>query len=339
MIKRILATLVLGLTAIAAAAQISADSTIVQICAYWEAGDSYTYRYTEDEYKVQGSDTLEFKTLVELHKYEVLAQTDSTYSMKLTYLDSYSSETDVNFMDSLYVAKYGPMEILFTTDEYGTFKSVDNLQELTLRQQEFFPAYVDNLFSTNPEKYADVSKEDFLKSMNQLMSEDLALNATLEHIGRFLYFHGMQLEIGQTYSFEEELPSIIPAVDVMVDATTYFCADEEYTNEYSAFCIQTTEINAEDMVQKLIEYLVSVAPEFQSLKKKEQKNAIKQLEKVLSSYHIGKISTSSHQVHLGTGWPLSLHSEEITTSMDSTTGKNIQGCKETFLEIILDEEN
>ena len=85
------------------------------------------------------------------------------------------------------------------------------------------------------------------------------------------------------------------------------------------------------LLQKLIEYLVSVAPEFQSLKKKEQKNAIKQLEKVLS--------TSSHEVHLGTGWPLSLHSEEITTSIDSTTGKNIQGCKETFLEIILDEEN
>ena len=338
MIKRILTTLVSGLIAVAAAAQITADSTKVQIRAYWEVGDSYTYNYSEDEYKIQGSDTLEFATIVELHKYEVLAKTDSTYSMKLTYLDTYSSDADVNFMDSLYLAKYGPTEVLFTTDKYGTLQSVDNIQELTLRQQEFLPAYVDRIFSTNPEEYADASKEELLTSISPLMSEDIVQKTILEHLGLFLCFHGTQMEIGRIYSYEEELPSILPTVDVMVDATTYFCADEEYTDEYSAFCIKTTEVDSDDMVQKLIEYIVSADPEFKSLKKKEQKETIKKLKDVLSSFHIGKTSTSSHEVHLGTGWPLSLHLEEITISMDSKTGMNLQQCKETYLEIILDDE-
>ena len=67
--------LILGFLAgiIPAFAQMSADSTTVQIIAYWKVGDKYNYQVEETQYKIlNGTDTTDVMRSAHLVTYEIV---------------------------------------------------------------------------------------------------------------------------------------------------------------------------------------------------------------------------------------------------------------------------
>ena len=116
-------------------AQMMPDST-VQFVARWNVGDKYSYWCEEKKYEVyNGTDTVNVKKKSEIRIFEVIAKTDSTYQIRLTYKDSKSSDPNDQLADEIAKKVLGETQVLFSTGIYGNIISVDNLQELVQQKK------------------------------------------------------------------------------------------------------------------------------------------------------------------------------------------------------------
>lgn len=317
------------------------DSTHVQICAYWMPGDSYSYDYTETEYTISGLDTLEVTRSTAIHKYEVLAMTDSTYLMQLTYLDEYSSDEDVNWLNELGIEKFGPTKVLFTTDEFGSILYINNLDDLTAKHREMIEPTVDRLFESGKMESEGITKEAMLLYMDLSINKETIEESIYDDIGDLLYFHGGYMEIGNTYSFPVEIKPFLPGIiERSISSEIKISADEESTDEYSAVLSATICLDEDDIKNAIYSSNMSKFLEETTIEVTEEDK--KEFEELLrestADLHISFEEYSVAEIHLGTGWTLANFYRRTIKSDNAETGESITAEVKKSLDIILEDE-
>ena len=90
--KKLIAAAFAACLSLSALAQMMPDSTF-QVVAYWSKGDKISYQCTDRTVKKTPDGQEEVQnSSSEVRTFEVIDQTDTTYTLRLTYSDVFSSQ-------------------------------------------------------------------------------------------------------------------------------------------------------------------------------------------------------------------------------------------------------
>lgn len=337
--KRLLIIAATLLMSLNAAAQMLADST-VQIVAYWQPGDKYSYNCerSEKEVNAQG-DTTSRNYSTEIMEFEVVGMTDEAYQLKLTYRDAEYSDEFTQTLHDLTSKINGPMSVLFSTDRHGALMSIDNLDSLV----EQYAKCVGPLSEFIAQSLTSEELEGFdLEGYSNQLLASLANPQTiqtviLDDIGRLFFFHGARLEPGQTYTMEEPLNFFIPGVE-QTTAQTNLWAEKELTDSFSTVLRTYTSANiGEDTMKSAVSTQFDAAYD-----NWEMTDSLRQVVESATSEAMAQMQMkvkweqySSEEIHLETGWPLSLYQDKyVLVEAGDSRQEKIQSY---YMEIILED--
>jgi hypothetical protein len=306
--KRLTSIIIAVLAAAAAYAQAPQDST-VNIIARWKAGEKYAYEYSQKEIKIVNGDTTEVSYTNAIHIYEILEETETSYKVSVSYKDEYSSDPVNNLLSDLLTERYGDPKVIFTTNQYGTLQSIDNIQELSDQIVSIIDDMVKILINVNeetPMEQVDMLKEQ-LKTM--FSNHDTIMQIFAEDIGRVLYFHGCGMKLDEEYTGQIQVPSIYPGVDQLFPADVTIWADSEFTDEYSTVCRSYTTVSNEEfknVIGKTVINNLKTQAAAAGLSEEDLQAALLEVEKTVQSLECNMEEYSTAEIHNVTGWPLNV---------------------------------
>lgn len=129
--RRLVTIAILLMSSLVAYAQMMPDST-VQVCAYWEKGDVMEYECTRTSETVNPDGTSMKKTSAsEIRVFEVVDETEHSYTLKTTYRDVFSSDVNLALGPAadVYSNLAERIEVYTLTDEFGSVQDVINVDE------------------------------------------------------------------------------------------------------------------------------------------------------------------------------------------------------------------
>ena len=306
--KRLTSFIIAVLAAAAAYAQAPQDST-VNIIARWNAGEKYAYEYSQKEIKIVNGDTTEVSYTNAIHIYEILEETETSYKVSVSYKDEYSSDPVNNLLSDLLTERYGDPKVIFTTNQYGTLQSIDNIQELSDQIVSIIDDMVNILINVNEE--TPMEQVDMLKEQMKTMfsNHDTIMQIFAEDIGRVLYFHGCGMKLDQEYTGQIQVPSIYPGVDQLFPADVTIWADSEFTDEYSTVCRSYTTVSNEEfknVIGKTVINNLKIQAAAAGLSEEDLQAALLEVEKTVQSLECNMEEYSTAEIHNVTGWPLNV---------------------------------
>ena len=317
-------------------AQIMPDST-VQICAYWTPGDKYAYNATEEKLKIdEKGDTMLVYRRSERRTFEVLAQTQERYQLRLSYSDYKSTDEQEQLIHDVIAAVTGAEIVEFTTSETGVLLGLTNLDALVEQAKAAVDPIVEATWKNMaPEERRLLSKKDFRKYLAHTLGDpSVLINAANDDLGRMFFFHGARLDTTRVYEMDEMFASILGGTDSLQGKTTFWISSS-LTDSYSAVCCTYTEV--ED-AKKAVSSAVREAMQTVSGKKKLSQQLRDSISAGMDDLRMRRQQYSSEEVHLDSGWPLYLYFER-TLSIDTESDKTVSTIIRRKLDIILDEED
>ncbi len=287
---------------VSATAQMMPDST-VQFCSYWSPGEKQTYHKIEREYKVVGNDTTEMKINTEIHILEVLAQTDSTYKLKVTYTKPWSSDpAELEVLNHI-TETAKDMSVYLTTDEFGSILSINNLNELVAYQMTGLEPAIEVI---RRRKGDNVTEEEMAQirevTAQSLNNTEVIKKSIMEETGRMLFFHGTRMKLGEEYSGTTSVDSPILGKDAPLVMDVVYWIDEDYSDDYSAVARSYSSANEKTMTDFTLEAYNHIMVDA-GLSKKEVKKGMKEMKQLKLSME----ESLATEVHLNTGWPLATY--------------------------------
>ena len=306
--KRLIPIVIGMLSTVVAMAQEAQDST-VNIIARWNAGEKYAYEYSQKEIKIVNGDTTEVSYTNAIHIYEILEETETSYKVSVSYKDEYSSDPVNNLLSDLLTERYGDPKVIFTTNQYGTLQSIDNIQELSDQIVSIIDDMVNILINVNEE--TPMEQVDMLKEQMKTMfsNHDTIMQIFAEDIGRVLYFHGCGMKLDQEYTGQIQVPSIYPGVDQLFPADVTIWADSEFTDEYSTVCRSYTTVSNEEfknVIGKTVINNLKIQAAAAGLSEEDLQAALLEVEKTVQSLECNMEEYSTAEIHNVTGWPLNV---------------------------------
>ncbi len=334
--KKLLLLFSLTLMSISAAAQMMPDST-VQFCSYWSVGEKQAYNLNNSEYRVSGSDTTLVESSTEIMIIEVLAQTETSYQLGITYEDVYYSDPEMNLLYGQLTESMGDKPILITTDQFGSIVSIDNLEEMTAMQLSLADPLLEMMEKESGEELDEETREAMRQYMKTLLgSPELMQQAVVGEVGRMFEFHGNRLDLGKEYSGQIQVASILPGVDTPITANTNIWIDTDLTDEYSAVGRIYTSAEKEDVIECVIE-TVKATITATGIGGTDFDQALKEAEDQLKDLELSMEEYTTCEVHMGTGWPLNLYYDRHIYG--NTDGESQEQIKKMSIEIIIPDNS
>jgi hypothetical protein len=271
------------------------DSTI-QIVAYWERGDKYDYDYTETKYKIENGQMVVLSTKTLVKTLEIVDSTANSYTLRFTERGMQLSDTlKQQQLERLNVSTNN-IPVMIQTDEMGSVEKILNLDECITEMGKFAKPMALAIYEGfTEEQRLKMPFDRLCEAIKTMICDPNTVSTTiLQDISRLLYYHGTRLNIGEEYSFAEELHSMLGG------GTTYgrtkFWVDEEFTSESHALMRSYTQIDAMEVTTNMLSNTHKslglnlpdqVYIDFAGTKKLD-----------VEQY-------SSVEVHLDSGWPVS----------------------------------
>ena len=125
---------------------------VIDVVGYFYKNDTLTYELTHNKYKIQENDTTVSDSYVEEFMIVVTDSTSNGYKMKFiplsfTILDA---DTGTSLMKNAMRQMMQSVVCEFTTDEYGSIKSITNWREIRDQLKKGVKVTCDTLYSTIP---------------------------------------------------------------------------------------------------------------------------------------------------------------------------------------------
>lgn len=320
--KKITFIIICVLATAAAYAQAPKDST-VNIIARWKAGEKYAYEYSQKEFKIVNGDTTEVSHSNSIHIYEILEETETSYKVSISYKDEYSSDQVNNLLSDLLTERYGDPKVIFTTNQYGTLQSIDNIQELSDQIVSIIDDMVKiliNVTEATPMEQVDLVKDQLKATFS---NHDTIIKIFAEDIGRVLYFHGCGMKLDQEYTGQIQVPSIYPGVDQLLPADVTIWADSEYTDEYSTVCHSYTALSKEgfkDVFRNAVINTAKTQAASLGMSEDDLQAALLEVEKNIEDLECNMDEYSTAEIHNATGWPLNVwYDKDVIVEVNDQT--------------------
>lgn len=322
-----LAVIALGtlLPSVSSHAQMPSDS-LVQLVAYWELGDKFSYNTSTTKSQIVGKDTTVVEYETDITTYEVVAADDKMYRLRYTT----SNESSNN---PLYAPVYDVIHKLtalspieFETDELGSFQRM-----LPLEWDKLTDAALEEFINGAVEKN-DTLKEgkemfsNMLRSLIQPSTFQMAYQSSIEET---LKYHGLQYKIGEEYSYQYESPNLFVPDGNTITMNCVYWIDEDNTDEDFLTIRSYQEADQDDFketVKTMLKNVIGSAGE--DLPEEE-------LEKAIASMDVSITTNGVARFHLGSGWPIYYYQKKDVIILKDGVEEQHQ-LIENECEIILD---
>lgn len=218
------------------------DTSAVPFVAYWELGDTYQFKVSKIKQQWKEGELSKNDTNTYIATFEVIDSTDSSYKVKWTF----DTDFDQFNIDGPLLGKfseYQSTEVIFLTDELGSFVGIENWQEIAKMMNGLVRDIVG--FATEGKK---ADQKELMKIMEPILSiyqsKEGVEQLVFKELSYFLFPFGVEFEVGETIEYEDQLPNMLGGDPIRANAKLYI-HDVDFENYYCHLKQEMT-VNDED---------------------------------------------------------------------------------------------
>ena len=308
------------------------EDSVVNVVAYFCKGDTCEYWIYENEWKVDGKDTVKTLGVSTQVRLVVNDSTSKGYKMSYTFLDVKADSVGVMAMLTERTAKSViGTTINFETDEYGCITNITNLSQIKKQAKALFKASMKDIASMPiMQEMKKATGLDFMKIGNQANIDEV-VEGYLEELKLLFAYHGSQYVVGEHHEHE----------DATKDSNandTYINASLEKNGNYTISC-EVVNVIPKETVKEVMGGLMGTITEGLKGKKtedgKDHDGDIKDLEDELKK-EIDKAAAQDAQTSeylsvtcFDDGWPSSVlkQNKTVIAGRGKVTQKLIEACR------------
>lgn len=271
-------------------AQINLNDSSVQVISYWDINDAYTYRITQERFKVKEADTLSREFYSYYVDVKVVDSTATSYTVDWSYRD-YDITSDNELIEKI-AGITEDMTVTIKTTEMGAFVEVLNWKDVR-NQIRAGAKLIKKEFKHIP------NMTEMIAQIEDLYNTKASIEASaVQEIQQFYSYHGGRYDSGETYEGTLKLPNLYGGEPF--DAAVTVWLDEIYAEDNSFILRMYQEVDSEQLTDATIGYLTKMA---ETMKVAAPNRA--------DISDITNITTSGVSMH-GSGWPLySIQTKEV----------------------------
>lgn len=223
------------------------EDSVVNVVAYFCKGDTCEYWICENEWKVDGKDTVETLGVSTQVRLVVNDSTSKGYKMSYTFLDVKADSVGDNFRDKMMamIAERTAKSVIgttinFETDEYGRITKITNLSQIKKQAKALFKASMKDIAAMPiMQEMKKAIGLDFMKIGNQTNTDEV-VEGYLEELKLLFACHGSQYAVGEHHEHED-------ATKDSYANDTYINASIEKNGNYTISCEVVSVIPKETM--------------------------------------------------------------------------------------------
>lgn len=186
------------------------EDSVVNVVAYFCKGDTCEYWIYENEWKVNGKDTVKTLGVSTQVRLVVNDSTSKGYKMSYTFLDVKADSVGDNFRDKMMamVAERTAKSVIgttinFETDEYGRITKITNLSQIKKQAKALFKASMKDIAAMPiMQEMKKAIGFDFMKIGNQANTDEV-VEGYLEELKLLFACHGSQYAVGEHHEHED----------------------------------------------------------------------------------------------------------------------------------------
>ena len=308
------------------------EDSVVNVVAYFCKGDTCEYWIYENEWKVDGKDTVKTLGVSTQVRLVVNDSTSKGYKMSYTFLDVKADSVGVMAMLTERTAKSViGTTINFETDEYGCITKITNLSQIKKQAKALFKASMKDIASMPiMQEMKKATGLDFMKIGNQANIDEV-VEGYLEELKLLFAYHGSQYVVGEHHEHE----------DATKDSNandTYINASLEKNGNYTISC-EVVNVIPKETVKEVMGGLMGTITEGLKGKKtedgKDYDGNIKDLDDEFKK-EIDKAAAQDAQTSeylsvtcFDDGWPSSVlkQNKTVIAGRGKVTQKLIEACR------------
>ena len=289
-------------------AQLMMEDNAVQICAYWDKGDTMVYNYKQTNTTSQDGVTVSSVNTQETHVFEVTEATEHSYVLKTSFEDVLSSVVSPDVMTEVAerVSEHFWFETL--TDEFGSIQDIVNTDNAIEAARAMIPVIANRVL----DKYTDqelaeegTSRDQVIQAFtNGLCTESFIDGLCVKYVVPLLVYHGALLNIGEEYTIKDDIDDILGSGELELNYK-FWIEPEECTEDF-VIIRSYVEADKEDLTPILKERLIALQ---EDLTEDDLDEMVAQVDAKLEEY-------SNIVIHLGSGWPVRWWWNRETTLVD-----------------------
>ena len=308
------------------------EDSVVNVVAYFCKGDTCEYWIYENEWKVDGKDTVKTLGVSTQVRLVVNDSTSKGYKMSYTFLDVKADSVGVMAMLTERTAKSViGTTINFETDEYGRITKITNLSQIKKQAKALFKASMKDIAAMPiMQEMKKAIGLDFMKIGNQANTDEV-VEGYLEELKLLFAYHGSQYAVGEHHEHE----------DATKDSNandTYINASLEKNGNYTISC-EVVNVIPKETVKEVMGGLMGTITEGLKGKKtedgKDYDGNIKDLDDEFKK-EIDKAAAQDAQTSeylsvtcFDDGWPSSVlkQNKTVIAGRGKVTQKLIEACR------------
>lgn len=244
------------------------EDSVVNVVAYFCKGDTCEYWIYENEWKVNGKDTVKTLGVSTQVRLVVNDSTSKGYKMSYTFLDVKADSVGDNFRDKMMamVAERTAKSVIgttvnFETDEYGRITKITNLSKIKKQAKALFKASMKDIAAMPiMQAMKKAIGLDFMKIGNQANTDEL-VEGYLEELKLLFACHGSQYAVGERHEHED-------ATKDSYANDTYINARLEKNGNYTISC-EVVSVIPKETVKEVMGGLMGAITEGLKSKKTE----------------------------------------------------------------------
>ena len=284
------------------------EDSVVNVVAYFCKGDTCEYWIHENEWKVDGKDTVKTLGVSTQVRLVVNDSTSKGYKMSYTFLDVKADSVGVMAMLTERTAKSViGTTVNFETDEYGSITKITNLSQIKKQAKALFKAGIKEIAAMPiMQEMKKATGLDFMKTATQANTDEV-VEGYLEELKLLFAYHGSQYAVGEHHEHED-------ATKDSYANDTYINASLEKNGNYTISC-EVVSVIPKETVKEVMDGTMGAFMEGLKGKKaedgKDHDGDIKDLEDELKK-EIGKAVAQDAQTSeylsvtcFEDGWPSS----------------------------------
>ena len=206
------------------------EDSVVNVVAYFCKGDTCEYWIHENEWKVDGKDTVKTLGVSTQVRLVVNDSTSKGYKMSYTFLDVKADSVGVMAMLTERTAKSViGTTVNFETDEYGSITKITNLSQIKKQAKALFKAGIKDIAAMPiMQEMKKATGLDFMKTATQANTDEV-VEGYLEELKLLFAYHGSQYAVGEHHEHED-------ATKDSYANDTYINASLEKNGNYTISC-------------------------------------------------------------------------------------------------------
>lgn len=292
------------------------DSTKIPFASYWSKGDSYDFKITKISQRWNENELTINDTTSYIVNFDVIDSTETSYKIKWSYLTNLSDFIIPDHLKDKFF-KYKTTNVVYKTNEVGSFIEVENWEEISTMLKQMFNDYVEILKAESnvDKKSLDKIIQPMLNALSTKEGVELYI---LKEIQLFHFPFGADYSIKEPLVYDHKYPNIYGCDSLKAKTKVYV----ERVNYDSSFCVlvQEMKLDSKDARRVMAQIFAKI----------EVGN--KEMERAIQGSKFEVMDFNRFEYYYKPGVPSKI--ETVRTSLMNVMGVKTKSVEKSIIELI-----